>query len=116
MAVVTSCLSQFDDAAAVGVGRRPLAAGERKRAAWSEGAALFASLRIERENFAQYRRDDVLEFGRIFGGRKMTAGEDGAFGVFDLLGGALGHFGSAGEIIVAGEKIDRQLSRYFRAL
>ena len=41
----------------------------------------------------------------------MTAGEDDAFGVLDPLRRTLRHFGGAGEVVIAGEKEDRQLAR-----
>src|ERR1044071_4485497 len=116
MVVVTSYLSEFDDAASIRVRGRPLAAPERKRTACGERAGLLSPLWIEREDLSKHRRDHLLEFHRVFGGGEMTAGEDDAFRVLDLLGGALRHFGGAGEIIVAGEEIDRQLPRYFRDL
>src|ERR1700751_1253238 len=114
MAIVTPYLSEFDHAAPICIRRWPLAARQRKRAARREGAGLLSSFRIQREDFSEYRRDHFLEFRRVFGGREMTAGEDDAFGVLDLFGGALRHFGGAGEIVFAGEKEDRQLPRYFR--
>ena len=46
----------------------------------------------------------------------MTAREDDAFGVLDLLRRALGHFGGASEIVFAGEKKHRQFARDFRDL
>src|SRR5262245_58431621 len=116
MVVVTSYLSKFDDATPVCVGRRSLAAAKRKRTACGERTGLLSPLWIEREHLSEHRRDHFLEFHRILGGGEMTAREDDAFRVLDLLGGALSHFGGAGEIIVAGEEIDRKLPRYFRDL
>ncbi len=79
-------------------------------------AALAASFGIRAENFLQHGRDDLLELDRVLRRREMTAAEDDTLRILHLFGGALGHFGGAGEIVFAGQEVDRHLPGNFLAL